>query len=53
MDTIENKIVQAILENLADRNGVGNALDNIDEDIMEKLKQELRDIVSAELDNYL
>ncbi len=44
------KIVEAVLADLGDRSGVGNALDGIDDDIKVEMKEELVEKVQALLD---
>lgn len=42
-------IVDAILDNLSDRKGIGNELDHIDADVRQELRDDLIDIVLREL----
>jgi len=46
---VASKVVDRILADLSDRAGIGNALDDIDEEVKEEMIDDLRTIVLEEL----
>lgn len=52
-ETLADKIVKAVLEDLAGRSGIGNALEECDQEIQREIKEELTEKVQAVLTREL
>lgn len=47
METIAKNIVNAILDDISDRRGIGDEWDGIDEDIQDKIKEKWEEIINV------